>query len=293
MWPLKGQTPSEFREYRIVSEVKLVLLDVAVRDSEGAFSSGLQRENFHVFDNGKEQPITSFSGEDTPVTVGILIDHSASMRTKRTEVVKAALALIRGSNPKDEIFVVSFGDRVTFDLPEDVNFTDDQGVLITALGRRPPLGRTSLYDAISAGLAHLPQGSRDRKTLVLISDGGDTASRLTAPEVIQLCKSSGATIHVLGIYDDEEAERDLRFLTRLATITGGELVIERDKTDLVAACRKIARDIRSRYTLGFHPPDSAGAQTRKVRVSVEAPGRGKLSARTREYYVIPPGEKTP
>jgi VWFA-related protein len=290
---LEGQAPPESRDYKIVSDVKLVILDVAAKDSGGGLVSGLRRENFRVFDNGKEQPIRVFSGEDSPVTVGILIDHSGSMTAKRKEVITAALALIRESNPKDELFVVSFGDRVTFDLPAEVPFTDDHALLRAALGQRAAEGRTALNDAIAASLSHLAKGNRDRKTLVLISDGGDTASRSTAHDVIQMAKSSGATIHALGIYDEDgdDHERDLGFLKRLTEITGGELVIERKTTDFVAACRRISRDIRSRYTIGFRPPDAISGQTRKVRVSISDPSRGKLSARTREYYVIPASEK--
>jgi Ca-activated chloride channel homolog len=241
---LKGQTPPESRDYKIVTEVKLVLLDVAARDSGGEFVSGLQRENFRVFDNGKEQPIRVFSGEDSPVTVGIPIDHSGSMSAKRNEAINAALALIGDSNPKDEIFVVSFGDRVTSDLPPDIPFSDDQELLRGALGREPAQGRTTLYDAIAASLSHLAKGAHDRKSLVLISDGGDTASRCSASDVIGMAKSSGATIHALGIYDENERDRDLGLLSRLSGITGGEVVIERETTDFAAACRRIAQDIR-------------------------------------------------
>jgi Ca-activated chloride channel homolog len=290
---LNGQTPGP-GDYKIVSDVKLVLLDVVVRDTEGAFSSGLRRESFHVFDNGKEQPITVFSGEDTPVTVGILIDHSGSMKTKSSEVANAALSLIGGSNPEDEIFVVSFGDRVTFDLPPGMAFTDSRDQLHAALGKEPFQGQTTLYDAAVAALNHLAKGTRDRKNLVLISDGGDTASNATAGEVIKMANSAGATIHTLGIYNEEEVDRDLSFLRRVARTTGGEAVIEDKKTDLIAACRQIAKDIRSRYTIGFRPLPVKGPQTRKLHVTVSVPGLGKLNAQTRQQYVIPaPGERTP
>jgi hypothetical protein len=109
-----------------------------------------------------------------------------------------------------------------------------------------------------------------------------------------MARSAGATIHTLGIYNENEGDRDLSFLNRLARITGGEVVIEGKKTDLIAACRQIAKDIRSRYTIGFGPPSVRGPQTRKIRLVVSASGLGKLSARTREHYVIPaPGERTP
>ena len=290
---LQGQTSPDSRDYTIVSDVKLVLLDVAARDAGGGFVSGLRREDFHLFDNGKEQPITAFSGEDTPVTVGILVDRSGSMRNKRNEVANAALALIGASNPQDEIFVVSFGDRVTFDLPPHVSFTDDRNLLRAALGKETPQGRTSLYDALIASIEHLANGSRARKTLVVISDGGDTASQCTAGEVFSMVKSAGVTVHALCIYDQKvnEAARNLGFLRKLTDRSGGQLVMEEPKTDLMAACLRIAKDIRSRYTMGFRPPDVVGPQTRKLRVTISAAGQDKLAARTREYYSIPAPEK--
>jgi Ca-activated chloride channel homolog len=286
---LNGQPGAGYTDYKIVSDVKLVLLDVAVRNSEGAFASGLRREHFHVFDNGKEQPVSVFSGEDTPVTVGILIDHSGSMRMKSLDVVNAALALIGESNPADEVFVVSFGDRVTFGLPAGVAFTGNRDLLRSALHREPSQGQTALFDAVAAGLNHLAKGTRDRKTLVLLSDGGDTASISTAGQVIQMAKSAGATIHTVGIYDEDYSRRNLSFLNRLGRITGGEVAVQQKTTDLIVACLRIAKDIRSRYTIGFHPPAVSGPQTRRIRVAVSAPTLGKLSAKAREYYVIPAG----
>jgi len=291
---LNGQAPPESPGYKITSDVKLVLLDVAARDSRGNFISGLRREDFHVFDSRREQPIRVFSGEDTPVTVGLLVDSSGSMRTKRSEVIKAARALIQASNSQDEMFVVSFGDRVSFELPEGVSFTDDQNLLRAALARSEPEGQTALYDALQAGLEHLRRGMQDRKTLVLISDGGDTASRATAGQIIRMAQSSSVTIHVVGIYDQNQKDRDLGFLKRLARITGGEAIVEYEVQDLAAACRRIAKDIRSRYTIGYRPPETAGAETRKVHITISTVNQAKLSALTRESYTIPsPRENEP
>jgi Ca-activated chloride channel homolog len=284
---LNGQAPLESPGYKITSEVKLVLLDVSARDSRGNFVSGLRREDFHVFDNRREQPIRVFSGEDTPVTVGLLIDSSSSMRTKRGAVAKAALALIQASNSQGEMFVVSFGDRVSLELPEGVAFTDDQNLLRNALARRRPEGQTALYDALQVGLEHLRRGGQERKTLVLISDGGDTASRSTAGQILQMAHSSNVTIHVVGIYDQDEKDRNIGFLKRLAKTTGGEAIIEYEVQDLVTACQRIAKDIRSRYTIGYQPPDTAGPETRKIHVVISTAKQAKLSAQTRESYTIP------
>jgi Ca-activated chloride channel family protein len=293
---VNGQAPPEPTQYKIVSEVKLVMLDVAVRDFRGNVVSGLRQDNFHVFDNGKEQPISVFSGEDAPVTLGLVIDHSGSMKSRREDAVLSAFALVRESNSKDEVFVVSFGDSVSFALPPGVAFTNDQDLLRGALAKDPAEGRTALYDAIRASLDHLAKGTRARKALVLISDGGDTTSVSKAPEVIQLAKASNMTIHAIGIYDENEKDRDIGFLQRLTRLTGGEFIVDQSMADVLTGCRRIAAEIRSQYSLGYHPPDEAGAGTRKIHVTVSAPDRGsdlkKLSARTREYYVIPPGAKT-
>jgi Ca-activated chloride channel family protein len=282
---LAAQTTSEFK---VVSDVQLVVLDVSVKDSAGRFVSGLDRDRFRIFDEGREQPIRVFSGEDTPVTVGIVIDHSGSMRSKRAQVANAVMALIGSSHPEDQVFIVSFGDRVTFDLPSGVDFTGRRDLLRAALDMQPAQGRTALFDAVSAALSHLSKGTFDRKALVLISDGGDTASRTTEEEALRMAKVAGATVHAVGIFDENETGRDLGFLNRIGTSTGGEVVIEKASTDFIAACRTIARDIRSRYTIAFQPPVvTGGPRERKLRVEIFAPGFGKLTARTRKSYVTP------
>jgi Ca-activated chloride channel family protein len=198
------------------------------------------------------------------------------------------MALIGSSHPDDQVFIVSFGDRVTFDLPSGVDFTGRRDLLRAALDMQPAQGRTALFDAVSAALAHLSKGTCDRKALVLVTDGGDTASRTTEEEALRMAKVAGATVHAVGIFDDHEAGRDLGFLRRIGRTTGGEVVIERASTDFVAACRRIAADIRSRYTIAFQPPAvSGGPRERRLRVEIVAPGFGKLTARTRQSYVTP------
>jgi Ca-activated chloride channel family protein len=169
-------------DFVIRSDVRLVLLDVSVKDREGGFTAGLSKDNFRVEENGDRQPITVFANNDIPVTVGILVDNSRSMAPKRAEVLSAATAFIEGSNPQDEIFVLNFNDTVRRGLPGSMLFSDDVTQLRAALSRGTPEGRTALNDAIVDivdGLQQLGHGKRDKKTLVIISDGGDNASHRT------------------------------------------------------------------------------------------------------------------
>ncbi len=157
------------KEFTISAEVDLVLLDVSVRDSKGGYVSGLPKEAFTVLEDGKPQTITQFADNDIPVTVGLVVDNSGSMRPKKPDVITAALVFIKSSNPLDEWFVINFNDRVRRGLPDILPFTDDIAKLRAALVKTDPVGRTALYDAVLAGLHQLEMGRRDKKTLVLIS----------------------------------------------------------------------------------------------------------------------------
>lgn len=168
--PPPAEDPDAFR---VRSDVELVLLDVSVKDGDGGFVSGLKQSDFKVYENKVEQKITTFAAQDTPVTVGLIVDNSGSVRPKKPEIVTAALTFVKNSNPQDELFVVNFNDRVIMGLPDDMPFTDNRTLLRQALLMNPAQGRTALYDALMAGFEHLDKGRLDKKTLVLISDGGD------------------------------------------------------------------------------------------------------------------------
>jgi Ca-activated chloride channel homolog len=272
-------------DFIIRSDVPLVLLDVSVQDRSGGFVSGLTKENFHVFENGHAQPISVFAGEDVPVTVGILLDESFSMTPKRAQALTAAMTFIQESNPHDEIFVIHFNDTVKFGLPEDTAFTDNRQQLRSALFGVVPQGKTALYDAVEQGLDHLKAGRRDKKTLILISDGGDNASSHSRQDMISKVESSLATIYTIGLFDADAPDRDPGILKRLAKISGGEAYFPPEPSGMVAVCRRIAKDIRARYTIGYPPLSVNGRDTwRHVRVEVSAPNRGKLIARTRSGY---------
>jgi VWFA-related protein len=284
MVPLLADNPQAVEEpYLLRSESKLVLLDVSVKNREGIFVSGLTKENFRVFEDGRLQPLTIFDRNDLPVTVGILVDESQSMAGKRNEVLTAAGVFISDSNHRDEIFVINFNDRVMPGLVSQKLFSDDADELRAALYRGVPRGRTALNDAIISGLKQLKLGSRDKKALVVISDGGDNASQHKTAEMFEMVDRSTATIYTIGLFDSDDPERNPAVLRRLAVNSGGEAFFPRSSSQMRPVCHRIAQDMRARYTLGYIPPAGRG-DLRRVRVQVQAPGRSGLIATTRKSY---------
>jgi Ca-activated chloride channel family protein len=219
-------------DFTIHHDVRLVLLDVSVQNHDGSFVQGLSKQNFTVLENGQPQIISVFDNQDAPVTMGIVVDESASMTPRRGQVVVAAGFLIAESNPLDEVFVLNFNDYVRRGLPHGVPFSDNIPQLRAALNRETPMGKTALYDAVTDGLKHLEDGTRGRKTLVLISDGGDNASRHTRAETIDLVQRSAATIFTVGLFEDDSYDADPGILKELAKISGGEARFPKDAEGL-------------------------------------------------------------
>jgi Ca-activated chloride channel family protein len=274
-------------EFKISTEVRLVLLDVSVTSRKGGYVSGLTKNDFHVYENGITQPITVFSNADVPVTVGLVIDDSGSMKSKRPEVVTAGLAFAGVSNPRDEIFIVNFDDTVRLGLPDNVPFSDNAELLRSALSQDRPEGRTSLYDAISSALNHLESGRRDKKALVVISDGDDNASKCTFPELLRLIQESRATIYTVGIFELSDPDRNPGVLKRIAAASGGECFLPGDIDHVVQICKKIAKDIRSRYTIGYTPARTDSKPgLRRIRVEAVTADHEKLAVRTRSGYSL-------
>jgi VWFA-related protein len=259
-------------------------LPVFVSDRPDHYVAELAQERFAVYDNGRRMPIEFFSNEDTPVTAGLIIDASGSIRQKLGDVVAAATAFAQASNTDDELFALYFNDEV-YDTLSDRRFllAGDHPGLRRALAQLVPEGRTSLYDALVEGLNRLADGTRSRKVLVLISDGGDNASAATLDRVLARARQSNATIYTIGIFDDMDPDRNPGVLKRLAEATGGERYLPRSAAPLLEACRHIAREIRSGYTIGYVPPDRDGTFHR-VRVEVASPDKRKFSVRTRPGY---------
>ncbi|HXB70308.1 MAG TPA: VWA domain-containing protein [Candidatus Acidoferrales bacterium] len=282
--PSPADAAEQRQDFVIRSEVRLVLLDVSVKDPGGGFVSGLSKENFAVFENGVAQDVTVFAADDVPVTVGILVDESRSMTAKRADVLRAAETFIAESNPRDEVFVLNFNDDVKRGLPDGALFSDDLEQLRSALYRGVPTGMTALNDAIADGLKQLELGRRDKKTLVVISDGGDNASRRTRREMLDMVERNIATIYTIGLFEAGSPDMNPGLLKQVARISGGEAQFPADPEGMVEACRGIAKDIRTRYTIGYLPPARNGGSLRHIRVSVSAPGRARLIARTRDRY---------
>jgi Ca-activated chloride channel homolog len=262
---------------------ELVVLPVIVKDKQGRYVSDLGKERFVVYDNARRMSIDLFTNEDTPVTVGLIVDASGSMRAKLGEVIAAAVAFAKSSNPDDELFAVRFNDDAQ-EVVRDRRFllASDLSALEAAMSALRPQGRTALYDALIAGLDHLNDASRPRKALIVISDGGDNASRATLDAVLARAHKSNAAIYTIGVYDPDEADKNRGTLKALARATGGERFEPASPGELLQVCKRIARELRSGYTIGYVPPDRDGLFHR-VRVVIEPAMRG-LDVRTRPGY---------
>ena len=286
---IDGQAP---RPYRISVNVDLVVLHATVRDRKGRFASDLREQDFGVYEDGVRQSIRVFRHEDIPVTVGLVVDHSGSMVPKLTDVIAAARTFVRSSNQEDQMFVVNFNERVTLGLPGALRFTNRPDELESAILKAPATGQTALYDAVVEALKRLQAGGRDKKVLIVISDGGDNASAHSLAEALQMAGQSSALVYTIGIFDEEDPDRNPGVLHRLARATGGEAFFPGQLSAVVAICERIARDIRNQYTIGYVSSNAArpGAY-RSIRVEAGAVGYGKLFVRARAGYIA--GEPGP
>jgi Ca-activated chloride channel homolog len=282
-----SQDPSDER-YRMRVNANLVVLHATAQDHKSIPVSGLEKSSFQVYEDGALQQIKYFNHEDIPVTVGLVIDNSGSMGRKRAEVIAAALAFARGSNPQDQIFVVNFNEHVRFALPDSTPFTDQVSELETALSRIITHGETALYDAVAAALEHLKKGDRDKKVLIVISDGGDNASKHSLAQIMALAQHADTMIYTIGLFDEADEDRNPHVLKQLAEETGGDVFLPESLKEAVPICERIARDIRNQYTIAYTPTNRKQDGTyRSIRVTASAPGRGRLLVRTRAGYRAP------
>ena len=286
--PPPPQVPSG---YAIQRDVNLVVLHASVVNARGQFVPGLRQENFRVFEDKIEQKLTLFRQEDVAVSLGLVIDNSGSMRDKIAQVRTAAVTFIKTSNPQDEAFVVNFNDDFYLDTVRD--FTTDFGELNDALERIDSRGSTALYDAVIGSLDHLRKGHKDKKVLLVITDGLDNASRRSLENAVREAQRSDAVIYAIGVFSDDDLKqnrgqmrRARGALTELTTATGGLAFFPDSAADTEALCTQIAHDIRNQYTLAYNPTNEArDGKFRAVRLDVTPPrGMGKLSVRTRTGY---------
>lgn len=201
-------------------------------DSRGRHVSGLTQSDFRVFEDQQAQEITLFSAEDVPESIGLIIDDSGSMSDKRADVIAAALAFARASNAGDEMFVVHFNEQPRLGLSPSIPFTHDPDQIRQALLQTTPSGLTALYDALAVGIDHVSSGTCDRKALVVLSDGGDNASRHRLDDVMQMAQQSSATICTIGIYGDTDLDRNPGALRKIADLSGGRAYFPESLSDL-------------------------------------------------------------
>jgi Ca-activated chloride channel homolog len=284
-----GQAASAQQRIRVPTD--LVALRVTVTDDKGQFVPNLQQDNFRVFEDKVEQKIAVFSNTDVPVTMGLVIDNSGSMREKRAQVNAAALTFVKTSNPQDEAFVVNFNDEYYLDTEHD--FTSDEQELNEALSRIDTRGSTALYDAIVGSLDHIKKGHKDKKVLLVITDGDDDASRMTLEQALKAAEQSNAAIYAIGVFSDDDRKNDKRMvrhskkvLAELADATGGMAYFPDSLDQVEPVCAQVARDIRNQYTIGYYPSNTVkDGSFRSIQLQLIPPrGRGKMFARTRSGY---------
>ena len=260
-----------------------VVLHATVQDGKRRQVNGLDRGAFTIYEDEKPQAITSFRNEDIPVSMGIIIDNSGSMREKRNIVNQAVLNLVRASNPDDEVFIVNFSDEYFLDQP----FTNSLSKLKEALEKYETRGGTALYDAVVASADYLKKNARlEKKVLLVVTDGEDNASRGTLEKTLaRVAEENGPTIYSLGLLGGEKQRRARRALEAIAERTGGVSFFPRTLDEVDNISRTVAHDIRNQYTIAYKPtnPQDTGGY-RSVRVEGRARAYGKLQVRTRTGY---------
>jgi Ca-activated chloride channel homolog len=253
-------------------DVNLVLVSVSIVDPLNRQVTGLAKTNFEVFEGKERQEIRSFSSEDAPVSLGVIFDVSGSMTSKIERAREAVLEFFRAANPEDEFFVVAFDDR-----PQELtDFTQSvenvQGSLLFAV----PKGRTALLDAIYSGVNKMQQARYQRRALLIISDGGDNASRYTENELKKLIKESDVQVYAIGIYDHyfptEEERLGPQLLSEITELTGGRAFSIDNPNDLADVASKIGIELRNQYVLGYQPSNPRhDGKWRKIHVKVVPP----------------------
>jgi Ca-activated chloride channel homolog len=291
-----GQDPNAAKQGSTIKiDVGLVVLHTSVIDDRGKFADGLKPENFRVFEDKLEQKLATFKREDVPVSMGLVIDNSGSMRDKRPRVNEAALTLVESSNPQDEAFVVNFNDDFYLDLDKD--FTNSIPELKEALERIDSRGSTALFDAVIGSLDHLKKAARDKRVLLVVTDGEDNSSHNSLEKTLREIQKTDTVIYTIGLLGDEKRKdknHAMKALKQIAEASGGLAFFPESVDDVHTICEQVAHDIRNQYTLTYYPSNTKKDGTfRAVSVQVIPPrGRGKLVARTRNGYYAPNSPST-
>jgi Ca-activated chloride channel family protein len=290
-----GQSADSGAGQSIKVDVNLVVLHTTVLDDRGKFAEGLKQENFRILEDKVEQKLAVFKREDVPVSMGLVIDNSGSMRDKRPRVNEAAVTLVQSSNPQDEAFVVNFNDDFYLDLDKD--FSSSIPELKEALERIDSRGSTALYDAVIGSLDHLKKAHKDKRVLLVVTDGEDNTSHNSLDKAIKEVQKTDTVIYTIGLLSEESkknSKRAKKALEQLAQASGGLAFFPENVDDVRNICEQVARDVRNQYTLAYYPTNTKRDGTfRSVQVEVIPPrGRGKLIPRTRNGYYAPGGGGT-
>ena len=284
--PSQDDTGTVFR-----ADTRLVVLPTTVMDKNGHLVTTLPREAFTVLENGVQQEIKQFKREDVPVSMGLIIDNSGSMRDKRAKVEAAALALVKASNPDDEVFIVNFNDEAFLDNPHGKDFTSDIKEMEDALTRIDSRGGTAMRDAIRMSIDHVKEKAhKDKKVLVVVTDGNDNSSVVSLEDLVKAAQQSEVLIYAVGLLSDEErreAKRAQKAMEALAEATGGETFFPRDVSEVERIANQVAHDIRNQYTIAYTPLNQAmDGSFRQIKVAVKAAGNPTVRARS-GYYATP------
>jgi VWFA-related protein len=267
------------------TDTRLVVLNVSVFDQNGKSFRDLPQSAFTVYENGEKQTVAVFRQEDVPISLGLTIDNSASMTDKRDRVASAALAMVKASNPRDEVFIIDFNEKAV--LAKD--FTDNIEDLEKALRNPEASGETAMRDALRLGIEHLRHSAhRDKKVLLVVTDGEDNSSVETQAHLVEAAQQNGAIVYAVGLVGAEEPEsaaRAKKQLTELTQQTGGHAWFPNDVGDIGRIAPEIAREIRDQYVVAYRPSNLAADGTfRRIRVDVNVPG---VLVRTRAGYYAP------
>jgi Ca-activated chloride channel family protein len=267
---------------QFTAETRLVVLHASVADKRGKLVTNLDRDAFKIFENGVPQELKLFRREDVPVSLGIIIDNSGSMRSKRERVEAAALNLVKESNPQDEVFIVNFNDEAYLDVP----FTNDVKRMETGIARIDSRSGTAMRDAIDMSLNYMKSDAKkDKKVLLVITDGNDNASNSTLERVVQKSLQSEVLIYAIGLLVEEEkhdAAKAKRALKEITSATGGLVFYPTNVGEVQQLTTEIAHDIRNQYTLAYSPSQADDGSYRQIKVVCTAPG--SPSVRTRSGY---------
>jgi Ca-activated chloride channel family protein len=279
--------PGSSGAYTLHVDAEEVVLNCTVLDSKRELVNDLTKSNFKVFEDKSLQTVLSLQHQDTPVSIGLLVDNSGSMASKRAAIASAALDLVKASNPLDETFLINFSDQAYLDQ----DFTSDLDKLQNGLSHLSQSGGTALYDTIVTAAGKMERSAtRPRKVLIVITDGDDNSSKLTLDNSIHSVQDmQGPIIYSIGLlFGGDRSRHARRDLEALSSETGGIAFFPGSLKDIDSVAAEVARDIRNQYAIAYHFPKASAGGYHTVKVEAHAQGHGKLTIYTRSGYLSKP-----